>query len=409
MNNNNPNNTLPQNFIEWIVFRLPAVIHRENEGKLNYLIAASFIAIALCVRVGLAPVDVGLQYVAFFPAVTLAAVVGGLWPGLFATVLGLIVVTFIFTAPYYSFSTESLRNSLGGNLLFLFDGVIVCSVIEAMHRYRAKYASELIDAKLAKQVLHNQQVRMNTLIDSAMDAIVSTDENQIIILFNHGAEQVFGYRADEVIGKPLEMLIPVRYRGGHGKHVDEFGKTGVTTRSMSQLGQTYGLHANGEEFPIEATISRINDFGKSIFTAIVRDVSVRKKAEKLLSESEERYRSLFENMIDGYAFCKMIFEDGKPVDFVYVNVNASFENLTGLKNVIGKKVSELIPGFRESNSKLINTYGRVALTGESERFESYVEALAMWFFLTVYSTEREYFVAVFENITDRKKNEELIC
>jgi len=91
---------------------------------------------------------VGLQYVTFFPAVTLAAVVGGLWPGIFATTIGLSLATFIFTPPYYSISLEAIKTAMGSNLVFLLDGIIVCSSIEAMHRYRARYAAELHEARL---------------------------------------------------------------------------------------------------------------------------------------------------------------------------------------------------------------------------------------------------------------------
>ena len=408
MSNNNPKNSFPHNLINWIVERLPALIHRESGGAINYLVATALVGIALLVRLFIAPVDAGLQYVAFFPAVTLAAVIGGLWPGLFATILGLSLGTFIFTFPYYSLSLEAVRNSIGGNFVFLMDGIIVCSSIEAMHRYRARYAKELDEIKLAKQFMQDQQERINGLVEAAMDIIISTDENQNIIMFNHSAERMFGYSAEEIIGQPLEKLLPQRFRETHGKHVTEFGMTGITKRSMNHLGQTNGLRANGEEFPFEATISRITIGGRLIYTAILRDVTLRKQADKLLRESEERYRVLFENMIDGYAYCKMIFADDKPVDFVYLNVNSAFEKLTGLKNVTGKKVSEVIPGILESNAELIATYGRVASTGVAERFESYVEPLGTWFFVTVYSQEREYFVAIFENITDRKNNEELI-
>jgi signal transduction histidine kinase len=135
------------NLVEWVVERLPDIIHRERGGAFNYLVAIALMGLALLVRMAIAPVDAGLQYVAFFPAITLAAVVGGLWPGIFATMLGLSLATFIFTAPYYSFSIEAIKNAMGANLVFLMDGVIVCSSIEAMHRYRARYAAELKEAR----------------------------------------------------------------------------------------------------------------------------------------------------------------------------------------------------------------------------------------------------------------------
>ena len=141
-------NTFAHNLIEWVVERLPAIIHRERGGALNYLIALVLMGIALLVRMLIAPVDAGLQYVTFFPAVTLAAVVGGLWPGVFTTILGLFLATYIFTPPYYSFSIESIKAAMGSNIVFLLDGVIVCSSIEAMHRYRARYSTELKESRL---------------------------------------------------------------------------------------------------------------------------------------------------------------------------------------------------------------------------------------------------------------------
>ncbi len=131
-------------------------------------------------------------------------------------------------------------------------------------------------------------------------------------------------------------------------------------------------------------------------------------ADKVGRESEERFRSLFDNMLEGFAHCKMIFEGGKPIDFVYLSVNSAFERLTGLQNVGGKKVTEVIPGIKASNPELFEIYGRVALTGDPEKFETYIDSLGIWFSISVYSTEREHFVAVFDNITDRKRTEETL-
>ncbi len=132
----------------------------------------------------------------------------------------------------------------------------------------------------------------------------------------------------------------------------------------------------------------------------------RYEAVEALRESEARYRSLFENMLNGYAYCKMIFAGDRPQDFIYLDVNKAFETSTGLKDVVGKKVTEVIPGIRESDPQLLEIYGRVALTGKPETFETYLEALKMWFSISVYSPQKEYFVAVFDVITERKKAEE---
>jgi PAS domain S-box-containing protein len=130
---------------------------------------------------------------------------------------------------------------------------------------------------------------------------------------------------------------------------------------------------------------------------------MRKQAEDALHESEALYRGLFENMAEGYAYCRMIFENGEPQDFIYLAVNTAFETLTGLRNVTGRRVSEVIPGIREADPHLFAIYARVALTGRPEKFEMFVEALKMWFSLSVYGPGDGCFVAVFDVITERKQ------
>jgi PAS domain S-box-containing protein len=132
------------------------------------------------------------------------------------------------------------------------------------------------------------------------------------------------------------------------------------------------------------------------------------EAEAALRESEAIYRPLFDNMMNGFAYCQILFDQGRPVDFIYLTVNHAFEAQTGLKNVVGRKVSEVIPGIRQGNPELLETYGRVAATGRPEVFETHIEALDMWFAISVYSPKREHFVAVFDVITERKRAEEAL-
>jgi PAS domain S-box-containing protein len=126
----------------------------------------------------------------------------------------------------------------------------------------------------------------------------------------------------------------------------------------------------------------------------------------LLRESNEFYRNLFTSMLNGYAYCKMLFENDRPHDFVYIDVNPAFEELTGLKDVIGKRVSQVIPGLRESNPELFDIYGRVALTGKPERFESFLPSLGIWLDISAFCPAEKHFVALFENISHRKQAEE---
>ena len=123
--------------------------------------------------------------------------------------------------------------------------------------------------------------------------------------------------------------------------------------------------------------------------------------------SEQRYRSLFEHMLDGAAYCQMLFDDqGRPDDFVYLAVNDAFGRLTGLKDVIGKRVTEVIPRVKELNSEVFEVYGRVASTGNAERLEIDLKPLGLYLSISVYSPAKGFFVAVFDNISARKQAEE---
>jgi len=134
------------------------------------------------------------------------------------------------------------------------------------------------------QELRESQERLGGIVNSAMDAIISVNEQQRIVLFNPAAEKMFGYRAAQIVGQPLERLIPERFRRAHEEHIRHYGQTGVTTRRMGALGEISGRRANGEEFPIEASISQILLAGGRLFTVILRDTTERRRNEEALHE-----------------------------------------------------------------------------------------------------------------------------
>ncbi len=167
-----------------------------------------------------------------------------------------------------------------------------------------------------------------------------------------------------------------------------------------EIEQPYGMELN------ELTLS-FNKMSKKLRHDMDNLEELVRKRTEALGESEEQYRSLFENMLDGFAYCRMIYDEkNNPVDFVYLVVNGAFEDLTGLKDVAGKKVSAVIPGIRDSNPELFDIYSRVAMTGNPESIEIQIKVLNLWLSIAVYSNRKEHFAAVFENITERKKMEE---
>jgi PAS domain S-box-containing protein len=120
-------------------------------------------------------------------------------------------------------------------------------------------------------------------------------------------------------------------------------------------------------------------------------------------------KRLKDNMLDGFAYCKMLYDgQGNPADFIYLDVNRAFEELTGLENVVGRKATEVIPGIKESDSELFEIYGRVASTGRPEKFEIEIEPLRIWFSVSAYCPADGYFVALFDNITGRKQAEKVL-
>ncbi|MBI4970880.1 MAG: PAS domain S-box protein [Candidatus Omnitrophica bacterium] len=136
--------------------------------------------------------------------------------------------------------------------------------------------------------LSSSRSRLQNILDSASDAIISVDENQKIILFNNQAERIFRYKNEEVLGQPLEMLMPERFREKHRLHVKQFGEGEVSFRMIGEHhGALFGLRKSGEEFPCEITISKTIVEGKLIFTAVLRDVTEKQKLENMLLQSEK--------------------------------------------------------------------------------------------------------------------------
>lgn len=150
----------------------------------------------------------------------------------------------------------------------------------------------IADRQKAEQQLLVSQLRLEGIVESAMDAIITVNEDQRVVLFNRAAERMFGCALEDAIGRPLDRFLPADFREAHHHHVQDFGHSGITSRRMGRLGSVSGLRADGEEFPIEAAISHIVVEGQTYYTVILRDITERKRAERLLRQSEERYRRL---------------------------------------------------------------------------------------------------------------------
>jgi len=142
------------------------------------------------------------------------------------------------------------------------------------------------------------EARLEAIVDSAMDSILTVDAAQRIVLFNRAAEQMFGVRRDDALGSPLDRFIPQRFRGAHRAHVEKFGHTGVTSRRMGNQTTLWALRADGSEFPIEASISQAGEPGSRFFTVILRDITLRKQNEDTMLRQQQELRELSARVLE---------------------------------------------------------------------------------------------------------------
>ncbi len=142
------------------------------------------------------------------------------------------------------------------------------------------FVHDITDRKLAEDALRISEAKFAGIFNISADAIISIDAEQRIIHFNNGAEEIFGWSAAEMIGQPLDLLLPARFRAAHARHVRNFAQSEVDARRMGERGEISGLRKNGQEFPAEASISKLSIGNDWVFTVVLRDATERKEREQ---------------------------------------------------------------------------------------------------------------------------------
>lgn len=269
-------------------------------------------------------------------------------------------------------------------------------------------ASVVLERERAAHILRKREGRDKFLAvtETAHDAIVCADSQENITYVNKAARNIFGYSLSEIIGQPLTRLIPEPFQFARRNGAKRF----LQTRESHILGQTVelkGKKSNGTEFPLELSLASWESREGTLFSAIIRDITERKRTEEALRESEERYRSLFDSIDEGFCIIEMIFDNrNRPVDYRFLQVNPSFEKQTGLKDAQGKTMRELAP---QHEQHWFEIYGQIALTGQAVRFENRAEQLHRWFDVYAFrfgEPENRQVAILFNDITVRKKAEE---
>jgi PAS domain S-box-containing protein len=253
--------------------------------------------------------------------------------------------------------------------------------------------SELRESKAKYDYLYNN------LSDAAF--IIGLDGRFIDV--NDVAVRRLGYTREELLQMTLQEINSSDYVASIRERMNQVQQTG------HHFFETVHVTRDGRLIPTEINTRLIQFEGRLAIMALARDITERKKAaEKELQEKERKYRALFANMLDGFAYHKMILDhNNRPIDYIFLEVNNAFERLTGLKrkDIIGKRVTEIIPGIKNSKPDLITIYGKVALSGEDITFEFFFEPFKKWYSISTYCPEIGYFATVFEDITERKNME----
>ncbi len=269
--------------------------------------------------------------------------------------------------------------------------------------------SSSIDITKHKQVEAELQVALTkyrTLFEAFPLGITVSDRNGQIVEANLTAERLLGLGREEQRQRQIDGAEwQIVHADGTPLASSEYPSvqalkeqrlvSNVELGVVTPAGTTTWINVTASPLPL----------GDDGVVITYNDITARKQAEDNLRASEARYRSLFEHMAEGYAYCEMLFVDGVAEDWIYLEVNAAFETLTGLKAVRGKRVSAVLPGIRTTDPQLFEIYARVATTGQHEKFELWLATLQQWFSVSVYSPAPTYFVSVFELITTRKQAE----
>ena len=269
-----------------------AILGAMREGRLegtqrlarplSYLVAVLAALAAGFARYALSPIwGAKVPFITFYPAVVLAAWFGGLGPGLLATATS-VAAALLFLAPVGALRVDD-PNELVELALFTLINVLIAVLNEALHRARRR-------AEVTRDAARQSEERLRGIITSATDAIITIDAHQRITLFSAGAEAIFEYSAAEMIGRPLDRLLPERFREIHRQHIDTFGVTGVSMRAMGGERVLAGLRRSGEEFPIEARISQVEVGGQKLYAVILRDITERQRATEELQASRAALR-----------------------------------------------------------------------------------------------------------------------
>ena len=259
-----------------------------------------------------------------------------------------------------------------------------------------------VERRTTSEALNMSETRFRTLIEKASDIIRILDRDGRIIFDTAGSEHLLGYPSGFTIGKsPMEFIHPDDLEIVKRELSEVYASTNSGIPTAFRLRK-----ADGSYTWVESTGKNLIGVpGIDGIVITTRFIDERKKAEEAKRESEEKYRTLYQQMTEGAALHQLTYdEQGIPVDYVILETNSAFDRLLGISRdtVIGKTSRQ---AYGVAEPPYLEIYARVALTGEPESFETYFPPLAKHFFISAYRPSKGRFATLFEDITERRKME----